>query len=268
MKWTVTVTVNVSEWQSTWCDNKRHLGSIARKHFSALTKDAPLRPSLTCPVFEQCNFCCTILKQRRQSIHCCWRYCGGWGADAERATVAVYNCSKSLYHQLYRVFLHYRIHRCQSLPVRLLAQRLRQGVYSASHRHRCRLDVAGRSRTRLTEPLWLVVALVRHQDSEVSVGPHGSLPLHHPLRRRRHAAAVHRHRHLLLAHLRSHSTCQAATSQNTVSGKTQDLVPSYVLLCEITVRVLYIVQAVAVWFSGWDTAHAVAVACLSCSQPA
>jgi len=77
----------------------------------------------------------------------------------------------------------------------------------------------GRSRPRLTEPPRLVVALLRRQDSEVSVGLRWRLPLHHPLRRRRNAATVRHHCRLLLAHLGSCSTCQAAASQNAPTGK-------------------------------------------------
>ena len=158
----------------------------------------------------------------------CCRCCHWRGAAVEWTTVAVYICSQSLYHQLYRVFVHHGDHRSQSLPVRLLARRLRHGVHSPTHGHRCGLDVAGRGCHRPAEPRWLVVALVRHQDSEVYVGPHHSLPIHHLLRPRRHAAAVCYHRGLLLVHFRSHSTCQATASQNTVSGKTQHILKAVI----------------------------------------
>ena len=130
--------------------------------------------------------------------------------------MVVHDGSQPLYHQLYRVSLHHRTDRRQPLRLRLLAPRLRHGVHSPSHRPRRRLDLAGRSAHRLAKPPRLVVAQVRRQDPEVSVGPHHRLPLHHPLHPGRHAAAVPRHSHLLLAHIRSHPACQAASAP--VSG--------------------------------------------------
>jgi len=148
-----------------------------------------------------------------------WRYSRGWGAAAEWTTVAVYGCSQPLYHQLYRVSNDHRAYRSQPLPVRLLARHLSHNIHSASHcRRRC-FNVGGRSCPRLTKPSRLVVALLRHQDSEVSVGLQCRLPLHHPLHRRRHAAAVHHHHRLLLENLRLYSTCQAAHSPSTNTGK-------------------------------------------------
>ena len=130
----------------------------------------------------------------------------------------MYDCSQPLHHQLHRFSIHHRSHRRQPLRVRLLTPDLRHGVYARSHCPRRRLNVAGRSRHRLAESPRLVVAQVRRQDSEVSVGPRYRLPLHHSIRHGRNAAAVRHHLYLLLAHLLTHPKCQAASSA--VSGKT------------------------------------------------
>ena len=148
-----------------------------------------------------------------------WRCSDGRGTAIEWTMVVVYNCGQPLHHQLYRVTVHHRAHCYQPLRLRLLARHLRCSVHSLPNR-RCRgVDVADRPRPRLAQPPWLVVARVWREDSEVSVGPHYRLPLHHPLRRRRHAATVRRRRCLLLAHLRLYSTCEAAHSQNALPGK-------------------------------------------------
>jgi len=151
-----------------------------------------------------------------------WRNADGRGAVAEWTSVVVYKCSQPLHHQLRHFSIHDCVHRSQPLPVRLLARSVRHSVYSPPHYRGCHFDVGGRRCTRPTEPSWLVVTRVWYQDSEVSVRPHHSLPLHHPLRRRRHAAAFRRHYNLLLPHLLPHSTCQTAHSQSTVPGKAQN----------------------------------------------
>ena len=137
-----------------------------------------------------------------------------------RTTVAVYHIGQPLHRQLHRFSLHDRRHRRQPVPVRLQALRLRLGVHRPSDGRRRRLDVGGRRPVRLAQSSWVVVAPVRRQDAEVSVGPHRRLPLHRAVRCRRHAAAVRRHDDLLLAHLRLHSTRQASPSQIPVPGKT------------------------------------------------
>jgi len=152
-----------------------------------------------------------------------WRYSDWAGWAATWTTMVVFKCSQHLHHQLCQFFINDRRHRSQSLPVRLLEKRIRRRVYSASHCHRCGFDVGGRRCSRLTEPPRLVVAQVWRQDPEVSLGPHYRLPLHHLLCRDRHAAAVRHHQHVLLAHLHSYSTCQAAHSPHTASGKIRPL---------------------------------------------
>ena len=148
-----------------------------------------------------------------------WRYTDRRGAAAEWSTVVVYNRSQPLYHQLHQFSIHHRSYRYQPLLVCLLAHSLWHSVQSPSNCRGYNFNVGGRCCPRLTKPRWLVVALVRHQDSEVYMGPHDSLPLHHLLRRRWHAAAVRHHYNLLLAHFLSYSTRQAAHSQSPVQGK-------------------------------------------------
>jgi len=150
---------------------------------------------------------------------CHLRYSDRRGTAADRTTLVVHNCSQPVHHQLYRISNQHRDNWNQSLPVYLLAYHVWHSVYSLPHYHRCGFDVGDRCCPRLTEPRWLVVALVRYQDSEVSVGPHRRLPLHDPICRRRHAVAFRNHHPLLLAHLRSYPSCQAAHSQNTATGK-------------------------------------------------
>ena len=77
-----------------------------------------------------------------------WRYSDGRRTAAEWKAVVVYDTSQPLYHQLHCVSVHHRVHRVQSLPVRLLAWRLRLGVYPAPHRRRRGVDLGGRSRPR------------------------------------------------------------------------------------------------------------------------
>ena len=147
------------------------------------------------------------------------RYGDGTREAVIWASLAVYKCSQPLHYQLHQLPIHHRIHRSQPIPLHLLARPIWHSLYSSEHSGGCIVDVGGRCGARPAQPRWVVVAQFRHQDSEVSMGSHHSLPLHHLLRPSWHAHAFRYHRPLLLAHLRSYSTCQTAPTQNTAAGK-------------------------------------------------
>jgi len=109
---------------------------------------------------------------------CVRRYSDGRGAPAERTAVAVFHRGQPLHRQLREFSAQHCVHRHQSLLLRLLDVRVRRRVHASRHRRRRRVHVARRRRARLAEPRRLVVAPLRRQDAEVSLGPHHRLPLH------------------------------------------------------------------------------------------